>query len=52
MGANVGKNLAQSLANNASLRDVDLSDNILGVATAEGGDPRDLGLVLGHGLCR
>ena len=52
MGANVGKNLAESLAKNAFLREVDLSGNNLGVATAEGGDPSNLGLALGHGLRR
>lgn len=50
MGANVAKNLARSLAKNASLKDLDLSNNALGIATAEGGDPSDLGLALGHGL--
>lgn len=50
MGANVAKNLARSLAKNSSLKGLDLSDNILGIATAEGGDPSDLGLALGHGL--
>ncbi|CAB1099841.1 unnamed protein product [Ectocarpus sp. CCAP 1310/34] len=50
MGPNVAKNLGQSLAKNSSLKDLDLSDNFLGIATAEGGDPSDLGLALGHGL--
>ncbi|CBJ33045.1 Hypothetical leucine rich repeat protein [Ectocarpus siliculosus] len=50
MGPNVAKNLGQSLAKNSSLKDLDLSDNVLGIATAEGGDPSDLGLALGHGL--
>lgn len=50
MGANVGKNLAQSLTKNVSLKDLDLSDNVMGTATAEGGDPSDVGLALGHGL--
>lgn len=50
MGPNVAKNLARSLAKNASLKELDLSDNVLGIATAEGGDPSDLGLALGHGL--
>lgn len=52
MGANVGKNLAESLAKNAFLKEVDLSGNNLGIATAEGGDPSNLGLVMGHGLRR
>lgn len=50
MGANVAKNLARSLTQNSSLKDLDLSGNSLGIATAEGGDPSDLGLALGHGL--
>lgn len=50
MGANVAKNLARSLTKNSSLKGLDLSDNVLGIATAEGGDPSDLGLALGHGL--
>ena len=50
MGANVAKNLARSLTKNVSLKDLDLSDNVLGITTAEGGDPNDLGLALGHGL--
>ncbi len=50
MGPNVAKNLARSLTKNASLKDLDLSDNTLGIASAEGGDPSDLGLALGHGL--
>lgn len=50
MGPNVAKNMARSLTKNSSLKDLDLSDNILGIATADGGDPSDLGLALGHGL--
>lgn len=50
MGANVAKNLARCLTKNVYLKDLDLSDNVLGIATAEGGDPSDLGLALGHGL--
>lgn len=52
MGANVGKNMAQSLVENTSLKKADFSDNTFGVTTAEGGESSDLGLVLGHGLCR
>lgn len=52
MGANVGKNMAQALATNASLVELDLSDNVLGLATAEGGDSKDVGVVLGQGLRR
>eukprot|EP00903_Cladosiphon_okamuranus_P010991 g10380.t1 len=50
MGPNVAKNMARSLTKNSSLKGLDLSNNVLGIASAEGGDPSDLGLALGHGL--
>lgn len=52
MGAKAAKALAQALAENCTLTAVDLSDNVMGVATAEGGDPADVGLILGYGLRR